>query len=93
MRLYEYQGKELFAKVGVPIPEGKLAKSTQEVVEVAKGIGYPIVLKSQVLSGKRGKAGGSNSLKMSRKPERQLKLYWVWRLARNPLKNFWLNEN
>ena len=58
MRLYEYQGKELFAKAGVPVPASRLAHNIQEVLEAAQSIGYPIVLKSQVLSGKRGKAGG-----------------------------------
>jgi len=58
MRLYEYQGKELFAKVGVPVPKAKLAHNTEEVLEAAAEIEYPVVLKSQVLSGKRGKAGG-----------------------------------
>jgi len=58
MRLYEYQGKELFAKVGVPVPDAKLAHNTEEVLDAAGQIGYPVVLKSQVLSGKRGKAGG-----------------------------------
>ena len=58
MRLYEYQGKELFANVGMPVPDGKLAHSTEEILAAAEQIGYPVVLKSQVLSGKRGKAGG-----------------------------------
>ena len=53
MRLYEYQGKDLFSRVGIPIPEGVLAHSTEEVIEAAGQIGYPVVLKSQVLSGKR----------------------------------------
>jgi len=58
MRLYEYQGKEMFSKVGLPVPKAKLTRNAEEVLEAAEEIGYPVVLKSQVLSGKRGKAGG-----------------------------------
>jgi succinyl-CoA synthetase beta subunit len=58
MDLLEYQGKQLFAKHGVPIPTGKPAKTVEEAVEAADGLGYPCVIKAQVLVGGRGKAGG-----------------------------------
>jgi succinyl-CoA synthetase beta subunit len=58
MDLLEYQGKQLFAKHGVPIPSGKPAKTVEEAVEAADGLGYPCVIKAQVLVGGRGKAGG-----------------------------------
>ncbi|RKX25018.1 MAG: succinate--CoA ligase subunit beta, partial [Candidatus Zixiibacteriota bacterium] len=58
MRLYEYEGKELFAKFNIPIPEGRLAASSREVEAIATEWNKPIVLKSQVLTGGRGKAGG-----------------------------------
>lgn len=58
MRLYEYEAKELFAKFKIPISEGKLAKTPDEAVQAAKAMGFPCVLKSQVLTGGRGKAGG-----------------------------------
>jgi len=58
LRLYEYQGKELLAKAGAKLPKGKLAHTVDEAARAADSIGYPVVLKSQVLSGKRGKAGG-----------------------------------
>jgi succinyl-CoA synthetase beta subunit len=58
MDLLEYQGKQLFAKHGVPIPAGKPAKTVEEAVEAADGLGYPCVIKAQVLVGGRGKAGG-----------------------------------
>ncbi|UCD95127.1 MAG: ADP-forming succinate--CoA ligase subunit beta [Candidatus Zixiibacteriota bacterium] len=58
MRLYEYEGKELFAKLEIPIPEGTLAVSPAEVEKIATEWSRPIVLKSQVLTGGRGKAGG-----------------------------------
>ena len=58
MDLLEYQGKQLFAKHGVPVPEGRPAASMQEAVEAAEELGYPVVIKAQVLIGGRGKAGG-----------------------------------
>jgi succinyl-CoA synthetase beta subunit len=58
MDLLEYQGKQLFAKHGVTVPEGRPATSVQEAVEAAEEIGYPVVIKAQVLIGGRGKAGG-----------------------------------
>jgi succinyl-CoA synthetase beta subunit len=58
MDLLEYQGKQLFAKHGVTVPEGRPATSVQEAVEAADSLGYPVVIKAQVLIGGRGKAGG-----------------------------------
>lgn len=58
MRLYEYEGKELFAKLKIPIPKGKLAQTPDEVEAIASELKVPVVLKSQVLTGGRGKAGG-----------------------------------
>ena len=58
MRLYEYEGKELFAKFKIPIPPGKVAISADEVDAIARELNKPLVLKSQVLTGGRGKAGG-----------------------------------
>jgi succinyl-CoA synthetase beta subunit len=58
MDLLEYQGKQLFAKHGVTVPEGRPATSVQEAVKAAEELGYPVVIKAQVLIGGRGKAGG-----------------------------------
>jgi succinyl-CoA synthetase beta subunit len=58
MDLLEYQGKQLFAKHGVSVPEGRPAATVQEAVEAAEALGYPCVIKAQVLIGGRGKAGG-----------------------------------
>lgn len=54
MDLPEYRARELFASVGIPVPDGYLAKSVEDIKEVTA----PVVLKSQVLTGGRGKAGG-----------------------------------
>ncbi len=58
MDLLEYQGKQLFAKHGVPVPDGRPATSVPEAVEAAEELGYPVVIKAQVQIGGRGKAGG-----------------------------------
>lgn len=58
MRLHEYQAEEIFSKYGIDIPPGGLAKIPREAKEIAQSIGVPVVLKSQVLVGGRGKAGG-----------------------------------
>jgi succinyl-CoA synthetase beta subunit len=58
MDLLEYQGKQLFAKHGVPVPDGRQADTVQGAVEAAEELGYPSVIKAQVRIGKRGKAGG-----------------------------------
>ena len=58
MKLYEYQAKEIFVQYGINIQKGELAKTPQEAKQIAVAIGGPVVLKSQVLVGGRGKAGG-----------------------------------
>src|SRR3712207_4930760 len=58
MDLLEYQGKQLFAKHGVPVPRGKNAHTVDEVLAAGDDIGFPCVVKAQVQIGGRGKAGG-----------------------------------
>ena len=58
MDLLEYQGKQLFAKHDVPVPDGRHATTVDDAVAAANEIGYPCVVKAQVAIGKRGKAGG-----------------------------------
>jgi succinyl-CoA synthetase beta subunit len=58
MDLLEYQGKQLFARHGVPVPSGRPAGTVDEALAAADEIGYPCVVKAQVQIGGRGKAGG-----------------------------------
>src|ERR687894_809969 len=58
MDLLEYQGKQLFRDHGVPTPDGQPAQTAQEALKAAEDLGYPVVIKAQVLIGGRGKAGG-----------------------------------
>src|SRR6201996_3983300 len=58
MDLLEYQGKQLFARHGIPVPSGKPARTVEEAVDAAAEIGYPCAIKAQVQIGGRGKLGG-----------------------------------
>ena len=58
MDLLEYQGKQLFARHGVPVPDGRPAADVEAAVAAAEEVGYPCVVKAQVGIGGRGKAGG-----------------------------------
>ena len=58
MDLLEYQGKQLFAGRGVPVPEGRLATTPEQARKAAAELGFPVVVKAQVQIGGRGKAGG-----------------------------------
>jgi succinyl-CoA synthetase beta subunit len=69
MDLLEYQGKQLFAKHGVPVPEGRPATDVEEAVAAGEELGYPVVVKAQVLIGGRGKAGGVKLAKDKRELE------------------------
>jgi succinyl-CoA synthetase beta subunit len=58
MDLYEYQGKQLFKKFGIPVSEGRVADTPEEARRAAEELGGQVVVKAQVLTGGRGKAGG-----------------------------------
>jgi succinyl-CoA synthetase beta subunit len=58
MDLHEYQGKELFRRFGIPVSEGRLATTPEEARAAAEELGGQVVVKAQVLTGGRGKAGG-----------------------------------
>ena len=58
MDLYEYQGKQMLARHGIPVPEGRVATTPAEARAAAEEIGGTVVVKAQVRVGGRGKAGG-----------------------------------
>lgn len=66
MKLHEYQSKGIFANYGIPIPQGRVASTAAEVKSIAEELGGRVVVKSQVLVGGRGKAGG---IKLADDPE------------------------
>lgn len=66
MKLHEYQSKQMFHKYGVPIPKGRVAATAMEAREIAEELGGTVVVKSQVLVGGRGKAGG---IRLAKSPQ------------------------
>ena len=66
MKLHEYQSKHIFSKFGIPIPKGRVAASAHEAKEIAEELRGRVVIKSQVLVGGRGKAGG---IRLAKTPE------------------------
>jgi succinyl-CoA synthetase beta subunit len=66
MNLHEYQGKELFARYGLPVLPGQVAGTPEETRDIAASLGGTVVIKAQVQAGGRGKAGG---VKLAHDPE------------------------
>lgn len=66
MNLHEYQAKDILAKYGIPVPPGKVAFTADEAKQIATEFGDLVVIKAQVHTGGRGKAGG---VKLARNPE------------------------
>ncbi len=66
MKLQEYQSKRIFGEFGIPVPVGDVATTPAEARAIAERIGGPVVVKSQVLVGGRGKAGG---IKVAKTPD------------------------
>jgi succinyl-CoA synthetase beta subunit len=66
MKIHEYQAKQILRKHGIPVPEGQVASTPEEACRIAGSTGYPVVVKAQVHTGGRGKAGG---VKLARNPD------------------------
>ena len=71
MRLFEFEAKDAFQKVGLPIPKGKLVNSAEKAAQVTVELASPVVIKVQVLAGGRGKAGG---IKFAESPDEARKV-------------------
>ena len=69
MKLHEYQSKQVFSKYGIPIPKGRIAVTASEARQIAEELGGRVVIKSQVLVGGRGKAGGIRLVKNAKEAE------------------------
>jgi len=66
VNLHEYQAKLRFGEFGIPVPKGKVATTPEEAFDIAREMGKPVVIKAQVLTGGRGKAGG---VKVAKTPD------------------------
>jgi succinyl-CoA synthetase beta subunit len=71
VKLHEYQSKTIFSKYGIPIPNGSIAETAEQARQIAAQLGKKVVIKSQVLVGGRGKAGG---IKVASNPDEAEKL-------------------
>ena len=69
MKLHEYQSKQIFSRYGIPIPKGRVTTTAEEARNIANELGGRVVIKSQVLVGGRGKAGGIRLAKDAREAE------------------------
>ncbi len=66
MKLHEYQSKQIFSNYGIPIPSGRVAANAAEAKQIAEELGGHVVIKSQILVGGRGKAGG---IRLAKSPQ------------------------
>jgi succinyl-CoA synthetase beta subunit len=77
VKLHEYQSKRIFAKYGIPIPRGQVATTPEEAHQIAADLGGRVVVKSQVLVGGRGKAGGIKLADTPTRPSGWPKKSWA----------------
>ena len=92
MDLLEYQGKQLFARHDVPVPTGIHATSVEEATQAAADIGYPCVIKAQVLIGGRGKAGGIKVATDATEAEEHAKAILGMELRGLTVHELWIEE-
>jgi len=92
MDLLEYQGKQLFARHGVPVPTGSPASTVEQAVAAADEIGYPCVIKAQVLIGGRGKAGGIKVAKDADEAEQHAKAILGMDIRGLTVHELWIEE-
>ncbi|MFW6082472.1 MAG: ADP-forming succinate--CoA ligase subunit beta [Chloroflexota bacterium] len=92
MKLQEYQSKRLFAKHGVPIPAGDVATTPQKAREIAEDLGGRVVVKSQVLVGGRGKAGGIKLAQGANEAEEHARAILDMRIKGLPVRKVLIDE-
>ncbi len=92
MDLYEYQGKELFQRVGIPVGDGRLATTPGEARQAAEVLGGPVVVKAQVLTGGRGKAGGVKLAASAHEAEEHAKNILGLDIKGHVVKRLWIEQ-
>jgi succinyl-CoA synthetase beta subunit len=90
--LYEYQGKELFRRAGIPVSAGRLAESPQEARAAAQELGGPVVVKAQVLTGGRGKAGGIKLASNPTEAEQKAKEILGLDISGHVVRRLWIEQ-
>ena len=92
MDLLEHQGKKLFAGHGVTVPDGRHATTVEDAVAAAEEIGYPAVVKAQVRTGKRGKAGGIKIAKDADEARAHSEAILGLRIGEFTVEELWVEE-
>lgn len=92
MKLHEYQSKQIFSRFGVPIPKGHVAATAAEARQVAEELGGRVVIKSQVLVGGRGKAGGIRLAKSPKEAEDVATMILAMELKGLPVRKVLVDE-
>lgn len=91
-RLFEYQGKEIFQKNGIPVPAGQVVTDISEFAKGIEKVKLPLMLKSQILSGKRGKAGLIRSASTRSEAEAAFRDLWKRKLENGTIDKILLEE-
>ncbi len=92
MKLHEYQSKTIFSRYGIPIPRGRVATVAREARVIADELGGRVVIKSQVLVGGRGKAGGIRLAKTAREAEEIAAQILVMKIKGLPVRRVLVDE-
>jgi succinyl-CoA synthetase beta subunit len=90
--LYEYQGKELFRRFGIPISEGRLATTAAQARAAAEELGGQVVVKAQVLTGGRGKAGGVKLAEGAEEAERTAEEILALDIRGHVVRKLWIER-
>jgi succinyl-CoA synthetase beta subunit len=92
LRLYEYEAKKLFSQYGIPISTGEVVESKKQAKAFAEKLGKPVVLKAQILSGGRGKAGGVKFASSPQEAETKAEELFATKIKGFPVKKVLADE-
>ncbi len=92
MDLYEYQGKELFRRYGIPVSDGLLAATPADARRAAEELAGPVVVKAQVLTGGRGKAGGVKLAATPEEAEEEAEAILRLSIRGHPVRRVWIER-
>ena len=92
MRLYEYEAKKLFSQFSIPITKGEVVETKEQAKAIALKLGKPVVLKAQILSGGRGKAGGVKFAESPKEAEEKAGELFATRIKGFPVEKILVDE-
>jgi succinyl-CoA synthetase beta subunit len=92
LRLYEYEAKKLFSQFKIPITTGEVVETKEQAKAFAEKLGKPVVLKAQILSGGRGKAGGIKLVSSPKEAEEKAKQLFATKIKGFPVRRILVDE-